>query len=112
MLFMSVTRATFQEPMFWLKAGAKLNVLAMFETDATFHEPMSALNVGMFAKSENMLLTALTSQSAMLPYVVAAVVGLVIHAVAAVAMLPFVMAVQSPTLNDGHAAWSVAPHAA
>jgi hypothetical protein len=40
-----------------------------------------------------MLLTALTSQSAMLPYVVAAVVGFVTHAVAAVPMFAFVMAV-------------------
>ena len=40
-----------------------------------------------------MLLTDLVFQSAMLPYVVAAVVGFVAHAVAAVPMFVFVMAV-------------------
>ena len=40
-----------------------------------------------------MLVTADVSQSAIGPYVVAAVLGLVSHAVAAVPMLPFVMAV-------------------
>jgi hypothetical protein len=40
-----------------------------------------------------MLLTAAVFQSAMLPYVVAAVVGFVTHAVTAVAMFAFVMAV-------------------
>ncbi len=40
-----------------------------------------------------MVVTAAVFQSAMLPYVVAAVVGLVAHAVAAVPMFTFVMAV-------------------
>jgi hypothetical protein len=42
-----------------------------------------------------MLLTAAVFQSAMLPYVAAAVVGMVAHAVAAVAMLASVMAVKA-----------------
>ncbi len=63
--------------------------------------------------------TAAVSQSAMLPYVLAALVGSVIQRVAAVAMLLFVMhrtqselrvhAVTVP--NAGHAAWKVAPQA-
>jgi hypothetical protein len=42
-----------------------------------------------------MLLTPLTSQSPMLPYVVVAVAELVIHAVTAVPMLPLVMHVSA-----------------
>ena len=54
---------------------------------------MSALNVGLLASTEAMLVTAAVFQSPMLPYVVVAVLGLVTHAVTAVPMLPFVMAV-------------------
>ncbi len=49
----------------------------MLETLATFHLPMSALNVGFALNRFAMLVTAAVFQSAMLPYVVAAVVGLV-----------------------------------
>ena len=42
-----------------------------------------------------MLLTALVSQSAMLPFVVAAALGLVAHAVTAAPMFVFVMAVSA-----------------
>ena len=47
--------------------------------------------VGWLANSEAMLLTAAVFQPVMLPYVVVAVVGFVIHAVAAAAMLASVM---------------------
>jgi hypothetical protein len=40
-----------------------------------------------------MLVTAAVFQSAMMPYVIAAVVGLVAHAVTAAPMLPFVIVV-------------------
>ena len=63
------------------------------DTEATFHLLMSSLNVGLLANRSYMLLTAAVSQPAMLPYVAAAVVGLVIHAVTAVAMFAFEMAV-------------------
>ncbi len=48
---------------------------------------MSSLNVGLLANSDAMLVTTLTSQPAMWPNVVAAVVGLVTHAVTAALML-------------------------
>jgi hypothetical protein len=82
------TLSTFQLARFWLNAVALLNRLAIVVTDATFHLPMSALNVGLLAKSETMQLTALTSQSAMLPYVVASPP---VHAVTAAATLAVVM---------------------
>jgi hypothetical protein len=76
-----------------LKAEAPKNIRPMVEIDATFHLPMSELNVGLPSNSDAMLVTAAVFQSAMLPYVAAAVVGLVTHAVTAVAMFAFVMAV-------------------
>jgi hypothetical protein len=82
----------------------------MFATLATFHLLMSALNVGLFVNSEAMLVTAAVFQSAMLPYVVVAVVGSVAHNVTAAPMLLFVMhvahiepTVQVATLNASHA---------
>jgi uncharacterized membrane protein YuzA (DUF378 family) len=90
---MFVTLAVFHEPMLTLNVVALWNICHMFDTDATFHLLMSALNVGLPENKSYMLLTALVSQSAMLPYVAAAVVGLVTHAVAAVPMFAFVMAV-------------------
>jgi hypothetical protein len=97
------TRSTFQLAMFWLNAVALLNRLAIVVTDAVFHLPMSALNVGLLAKSETMQLTALTFQSAMLPYVVVAALGVVTHAVTAVAMLLFVMHMAHVTEPTVHA---------
>jgi hypothetical protein len=38
------TDATFQLAMFWLNAGADLNMLPSAVAEATFHEPMFALN--------------------------------------------------------------------
>jgi hypothetical protein len=64
----------------------------MVVTDATFHLPISALNLGLFPNNSTMQLTPLTSQSAMLPYVVVATLGLVTHADTAVAMLLLVIA--------------------
>jgi hypothetical protein len=92
---MTVTDATFQAPTSWLKEHAPLNMLAMFETDATFHFETSSLNVGLLAKTDAMLVTAAVFQSPIGPYVVVAVLGLVIHAVTAVPMLPSVMAVHA-----------------
>jgi hypothetical protein len=85
------THATFHPPMFWLNEEAALNIDFMFETAATFHLPMSALNVFKLEKSWYKLVTALVSQSPMIPYADVAVLGLVAHAVTAVAMLPCVM---------------------
>ena len=65
----------------------------MFATLATFHLLMSALNVGLLANTEAMLVTAAVFQSAIGPYVVVAVVGLVSHAVTAVFKFASVMAV-------------------
>ena len=89
------------------------------DTDATFHFEMSLLNVGMLSNSEAMLVTAAVSQSAMLPYVLAALVGSVTQRVTAVAMMLFVMHLTQSELrvqvvtvaNAGQAAWKVAPHA-
>jgi hypothetical protein len=64
---------------------------------------MSALNVGLLAKSETMQLTAAVFQSAMLPYVVVAALGVVTHAVTAVAMLLFVMHMAHVTEPTVHA---------
>ena len=41
---MFVTLAVFQLAMFWLKAVALSNMVAMFATRAVFHEPMLILN--------------------------------------------------------------------
>ena len=60
-----------------------------------------------------MLVTAAVCQYPIGPYVVAAVVGPVIHAVTAAAMLAFVMHVSMPAFPQaqvGYAACSVAPH--
>ena len=65
----------------------------MLLTDAMFHLLMSLLNVAWLLNSSAMLVTAAVFQPTMLPYVAAAVVGLVTHAVAAVPMFAFVMAV-------------------
>jgi hypothetical protein len=56
---------------------------------------MLEVNVGLLANSEPMLVTPLTSQSPMLPYVVVAVAESVIHAVTAAPMLPLVMHVSA-----------------
>ncbi len=89
------TDATFQPAMFWLNPEAEENAELMLDTDATFHLLMSALNVGLLANSEAMLLTAAVFQPTMLPYVVAAVLGLVTQSVTAVPMFAFVMAVSA-----------------
>jgi hypothetical protein len=79
----------------------------MLDTLATFHLLMSPLNVGREVldgkNSWYMLVTPAVFHSAMLPYVVAAVLGLVIHAVAAEPMLLWVMAVRELTC----AGWSI-----
>ncbi len=62
-------------------------------TDATFHLLMSALNVGLTWNSAAMPVTAAVFQSAIGPYVVVAVAGLVTHAVTAAPMLLLVMGV-------------------
>jgi hypothetical protein len=107
---MFVTLAVFHEPMLTLNVVALWNICRMFDTDATFHLLMSALNVGLPENKSYMLLTALVSQSAMLPYVAAAVVGLVIHAVTAVPTLPSTRHALLSPLHVGYAARSVAPH--
>ena len=89
--YIVVTDAVFQLPTFWLKTDVPENTLAMLDTLATFHLPMSALKAVLPLNRLYMLLTAAVFQSPMLPYAAAAVVGSVAHAVAAVAMLPFVM---------------------
>jgi hypothetical protein len=107
------TDATFHAPTFWLKAVAELNACDNVVTDATFHFDTSALNAGLLANSDAMLVTAAVFQYAIGPYVAAAVVGLVAHAVTAVPMLPSVRHVgmpELPQLHVGYAAWSVAPH--
>ncbi len=63
------------------------------DTLATFHLLMSPLNVLKPLNRSAMLVTAAVFQSAIGPYVVVAVVGLVPHAVAAVLMFVLVMAV-------------------
>ena len=75
----------------------------MFATLATFHLLMSALNVGLLANTDAKLVTAEVLHSAMSPYVVAAVVGSVTHAVTAAAMLPFVMHMAHATEPTVHA---------
>jgi hypothetical protein len=76
--------------------------------EATFHFETSALNVGLLAKTDAMLVTAAVFQSAMLPYVAAAVVGSVAHAVAAAPMFAFVMAVWQLTWAGREASTAVA----
>ena len=90
---MTVTDATFQAPTSWLKEHAPLNMLAMFDTDATFHFETSSLNAVAPLNRDDMLNTAAVFQSPIGPYVVAAVVASVTHAVAAAPMFAFVMAV-------------------
>jgi hypothetical protein len=82
--------------MFWLNAVAELNMLSILATNATFHLLMSALNVGLLANSEAMLVTAAVFHSTMLPYVVASPP---IHAVTAAATLAFVMHVAHTELT-------------
>ena len=82
----------------------------MFATLAVFHALMSSLNVGLLANTEAMLVTAAVFQPPMLPYVVVAALGLVIHAVTAVPMLASVMR-QVTEAHVGYAACSVDPHA-
>jgi hypothetical protein len=85
----------------------------MFETLAVFHLPMSSLNVGLLANIDAMLVTAAVFQYPIGPYVIAAVVGLVAHAVTAVSMLASAMHVSMPAFPQaqvGYAACSVAPH--
>ncbi len=81
----------------------------MLDTLATFHLLMSLLNVGLLPKRPVMLVTADVSQSAIGPYVVAAVLGLVTHAVAAVPMLASMRHAMLSPLHVGYAARSVAP---
>ena len=69
----------------------------MFVTDATFHLLMSLLNVLLPLKSEPRLVTVAVSQSVIGPYVAAAAVGSHTHAVAATAMLAFVIGVEELT---------------
>ncbi len=97
------TPSTFQLPRFWLKAAAALNALCMFDTDATFHLLMSALNVGLLLNTDSKLVTAEVLHSAMSPYVVVAVLGLVTHAVTAAPTLPFVMHMAHATEPTVHA---------
>ncbi len=78
-------------------ARQRVSTWNMSETLATFHLLMSALKVGFALNRIAMLVTAAVFQSAMLPYIAAAAVGLVAHAVAAVPMFPFVMAVCAAT---------------
>ena len=63
----------------------------MFTTDAVFHWLTSLLKPELKSKSWYMLLTPAVFQSPIGPYVVAAVAGLVVHALTAVATLSFVM---------------------
>jgi hypothetical protein len=91
----------------------------MLDTVATFHFEMSLLNVGLVSNSESMDVTAAVFQSAMLPYVLPALVGSVSQSVTAAAMLLFVMHVTQseltvqvvPVPNAGHAVRKVAPQA-
>jgi hypothetical protein len=69
----------------------------------------------LLANTEAMLLTPLTSQPTMLPYVVVAVLGFVTQAVTAVPMLPLMRHVSEQLapqllLNPGYAVRNVAPH--
>ncbi len=103
------TRSTFHAARFWLNEVAPLKVRYMLDTLALFHEPMSALSVELEEKSEAMLVTAAVFQSPMLPYAVAAVVGSVAHAVAAVPTLPSTRHALLSLLHAGYAVRSVAP---
>jgi hypothetical protein len=107
------TAAVFQLPSGWLNAEAPSNAACMLDTDATFHLEMSSLNAGLLANTEPRLVTTLTSQYPIGPYVAAAVLGLVAHAVTAAPMLPSARHASIPALPQlhvGYAARSVAPH--
>jgi hypothetical protein len=69
------------------------HTLFIVDALAVFHALMSSLNVVWLADSEAMLVTAAVFQPPMLPYVVVAELGLVIHVVTAVPIFVFVMAV-------------------
>jgi hypothetical protein len=86
-----------------MRCDRKEHTAYKFDTDATFHLLMSALNVGLEEKSEAMLVTAAVFHSTMLPYVVDAVGRLVVHAVTAMPMLPFVMHMAHATEPTVHA---------
>ena len=110
---MLLTEATFQLRRLWLNAEAVSNVAYMLDTDAVFHLEMSSLNVGWLANTEARFVTTLTSQYPIGPYVAAAVLGLVAHAVTAAPMLPSARHASIPALPQlhvGYAARSVAPH--
>ena len=83
------------------------------EALAVFHLLMSSLKVGLLAKTEAMLVTAAVFQYPIGPYVLAAVVELVIHAVTAAPMFASMMHVSMPAFPQaqvGYTACSVAPH--
>ncbi len=107
------TAAVFQLPSGWLNAEAPSNAAYMLDIDATFHLEMSSLNAGLLANTEARLVTAAVFQYPIGPYVAAAVLGLVAHAVTAAPMLPSARHASIPALPQlhvGYAAWSVAPH--
>ena len=93
-----------------MRCDRKEHTAYKFVADATFHLLMSPLNVGLEEKSEAMLVTAAVFHSAMWPYVAAAVVGSVAHAVAAAPMLVSTRHALLSPLHVGYAARSVAPH--
>jgi hypothetical protein len=65
----------------WRAAGPKAaHTMYMFDTEAVFHAPMFALKAGNELNRFAMLVTAAVFQTAIGPYVVAAVTGLVTHA--------------------------------
>ena len=107
-LAMFETEATFHLLMSALKTVVVVNMPAMSDTDATFHLLMSALNVGLPATFYAMLLTRLTSQSAILPYVVVAVLGVVTQSDTAVAMLASVIGVSASAVGLSVVGLSVA----
>ena len=78
-----------------MNAVAPLKMAFMPVTEATFQLAMLSLNVGWLMNCEAMVVTAAVFQPTMLPYVVVAVVGFVIHDVTAVSMLESVMAVSA-----------------
>jgi hypothetical protein len=86
MELMALTRATFHFEMSELRASALPNMELMVLTQATFHLEMSALNLVFESNRSAMLPTAAVFQTSIGPYVIAAVVGLVSHAVTAVLM--------------------------
>jgi hypothetical protein len=78
-------------------------------TEATFQLAMLSLNVGWLMNCEAMVVTAAVFQPTMLPYVVVAVVGFVIHDVTAVSMLESMRHALLSLLHVGYAVRSVAP---